>query len=262
MTFKWRIVLTEALPDGTSKDRDGSKGKGDFRAIYRLEDWGHISAENICLFSWGVKDELECSVDSRATENHSEEARLNPNQRTGDNGLVRFQSGYGPWTGVASRAPPFWIELSVTVVLWLSPAEWWWITLLFSSQIFRVRATLKELKLSRWPQGVLSILRPNLDAGFLGIQEMCLLQILSCLERTCVNTLGSISRWATRWWPAQTACHLRSHLGYPVQLNLQRIKALANIWFQLQERTKANNALLGEPGQTIKPWEKNDKVLF
>ena len=38
MTFKWRTVLTEALPDGTSKDRDGSKGKGDFRAIYKLED--------------------------------------------------------------------------------------------------------------------------------------------------------------------------------------------------------------------------------
>ena len=31
MTFK-RIVLTEALPDGTSKDRDGSKGKRRFQS--------------------------------------------------------------------------------------------------------------------------------------------------------------------------------------------------------------------------------------
>ena len=36
MTFK-RIVLTEALPDGTTKDRDGSKGKGDFRALKHLQ---------------------------------------------------------------------------------------------------------------------------------------------------------------------------------------------------------------------------------
>lgn len=44
MTFKRRIVLIEAFPDGTSKDRNGSKGKEDFRALKYLQTGRRLRA--------------------------------------------------------------------------------------------------------------------------------------------------------------------------------------------------------------------------
>lgn len=81
MTFKRRTVLTEAFPDGDFKGQKlSSKGERLQSPPQISTDWKkigeHISAENICLFSWEIKDELEVE-DSRHRE-PPEEARLKP----------------------------------------------------------------------------------------------------------------------------------------------------------------------------------------